>query len=1021
MSNNLLSQFRLLLLFAACLCSVSAWAQTNAISGRVAGSDGGGLPGATILERGTTNGVSTNAEGSFSLKVQPGATLVISSVGYTAQTVTVGSQSVINVVLAAAATELNEAIVVGYGSQSKADLTGSVTQLTAKDVENVPTVSFEQAIQGRTPGVQINQGSGKLGAGVQIRVRGSSSVTASNQPLYVIDGIPATSTDAGSDTEPLNPLADLNPNDIESITILKDASSAAIYGSRASNGVILVNTKKGRQGQTKVNLGYYVGTSKSTRRRTFLNAAQYKQLFTEAAENEGYVAADEFDGNGIDINSTSDTDWASQALQKGRVAQYDLNVSGGDAKTRFYLSSTFNDQTGIIVGNRYRRGSARLNLDHSITDRVKVGINLSLTRSVNDRTPNDNAFSNPLQLNALPPLQPVRVPLDPANPNGPTTLNNNTLYYNNLLDLEKGSNRAGTYRSFSSAYLSFQPIKNLTVRTEIGADFLNLNEELYRAAGTQNGGNTGYGYSNQVQVINYTTNNTANYNFTLNEDHSIDALVGFSFQRSDTKRTSAEGRGFPNAEFTKVASAAIKTGGSASSGDGFAFVSEFARLNYAFRGKYLLSGSVRRDGSSRFGANNRYGTFGAGSIGWVVSEESFLKDNRILSLLKLRASYGLTGNAEIGNFSSRGLFVALPYADQAGLQPNAAIGNPNLTWENTAQTDLGVEFGFLNGRISGEVDVYEKKTTDLLLSRPLPYVGGYNIVTENVGALLNRGLELSLTTRNLDGAFKWVTSANMSFNRNKITSLAAPIQSQYLGSVRVNEPIGVFYGRKFAGVDPANGDALYYTAEGGKTNNPTLAGQQVVGNPNPKFTGGVTNTFSFKGFDLSALGQFVYGNDLYNAAGIYQSASGDYFDNQTLDQLNAWKKPGDITDVPQLRLYGANGTSQSSRWVTKGSFFRVKNVTLGFNAPAGLLQKSNAIFNNKSQSTGFLKSFRVYVSAQNLATFTNYPGYDPEVNTAAFSNISGASPAGTTNYLIGHDFYTPPLAKTFLVGINLGI
>ena len=991
MKHKFFTHLKLFSLLAICLFAMPAWAQ-QAISGRVLGSDGGALPGATVLERGTTNGVSTNADGAYSLTVQPNATLVISSVGYTAQTIVVGGQSVLNVTLAASATELSEAVVVGYGTQTKADLTGSVTQLTAKDVENVPVVSFEQAIQGRTPGVQINQGSGKLGAGVQIRVRGSSSVTASNQPLYVIDGIPATSTDAGTDTEPLNPLADLNPNDIESITILKDASSAAIYGSRASNGVILVNTKKGRQGQTKVNVGYYVGNSRPTRTRQFLNAAQFKQLFTEAAENEGYVAADEFEGNGIDINSKSDTDWASEAFQKGRVEQYDFNVSGGDAKTRFYLSSTFNDQTGIIVGNRYRRGSARINLDHSITDKVKVGLNLSLTRSVNDRTPNDNAFTNPLQLNALPPLQPLRDP-------DTGELNNNTLYYNNLIDLDKGSNRAGTYRSFSTFFLSFQPIKNLTVRTEIGADFLNLNEDFYRAAGTQTGGDTGYGSSDQTQVINYTTNNTANYSYTLNEDHNFDALVGFSFQRSDTKRTSAEGRGFPNAEFTKINSAAIKTD-AGSLQDGFAFVSQFARLNYSFRSKYLLSGSVRRDGSSRFGRNNRNGTFGAGSVGWVVSEESFLKDNRILNFLKLRASYGLTGNAEIGNFPSLGLFNALPYADQAGVQPSDRVGNPDLTWESTAQADLGLEFGFFDNRISGEVDVYEKKTTDLLLNRPLPYGNGYSNVVENVGTLNNRGLEISVNTRNFDKGFKWTTNFNISFNRNKITSLAAPIQSQYLGSVREGQPIGIFYGRKFAGVDPENGDALYFNADGGTTNRVSLAALQVVGNPNPDFTGGITNSFSFKGVDLSVLGQFVSGNDLYNSAGIYQSASGDYFDNQTLDQLTAWKKKGDITNVPQLRLYGGNGTAQSSRWVSDGSFFRVKNVTLGYNLSSDLAKRA------------FLKSARVYVSAQNLFTFTNYEGYDPEVNTAAF---------GQANFLIGHDFYTPPLAKTFLVGINLGL
>ncbi|TGE10387.1 SusC/RagA family TonB-linked outer membrane protein [Hymenobacter fodinae] len=970
----------------------TASAQTRAVSGRVTDAGGTGLPGVTVLERGTTNGTSTDANGGFSLTVQPGATLVISSIGFETQNVTVADRTSVPVTLKSSATELGEAVVVGYGTQTKADVTGSVTQLSSKDVQNVPTVSFEQAIQGRTPGVQINQTSGKLGAGVQIRVRGSSSVTASNQPLYVIDGIPVTSQDVGSDTEPLNPLADLNPNDIESITILKDAASSAIYGSRASNGVVLVTTKQGRQGQTKVNVGYYIGTSETTKRRKFLNAAQYKELFTEAATNEGYDPREEFEGNGLDYDSPYDQKWSDEPFRKGKVTQYDLNVSGGDAKTRFYLSTTYNDQTGIIIGNRYRRGSARINLDHSISDKIKVGFNLSLTRSVNDRTPNDNAFSNPVQLNALPPIQPK---YDPAT----GELNRNTLYYNNLLDLDKGSNRAGTYRSFSNVNLSYQPIKNLTLRTEAGADFLNLNEDIYRAAGTQDGGNSGYGYSNQVQVINYTTNNTATYLKTIGEDHSIEALAGFSFQRSDNQTTSAEGRGFPNAEFTRVASAAIKTAGSGSTRSGFSFVSYFGRVNYAFQGKYLVSGSVRRDGSSRFGSNNRYGTFGAGSIGWLISEEGFLKDNSILNYLKLRASYGLTGNAEIGNFASRNLYGALPYADQAGIVPSTTVGNPSLTWESTAQTDIGLEFGFFDNRISGEVDVYEKKTRDLLLSRPLAYSNGYTSVTENVGSLRNRGLEISVNTRNFDGPFKWTTNFNISFNRNKITSLAAPIQSGYLGSVREGQPIGIFYGRKYAGVNPENGDALYYTADGSTTNVSSQAALQIVGNPNPDFTGGITNNLSFKGFDLSALGQFVYGNDIYNAAGVYQAVNGDYFDNQTIDQLKRWQKPGDMTNVPQARLYAGNGTVQSSRWVTGGSFFRVKNVTLGYNIPSAIVKK------------GRIQSARIYVSAQNLATITNYDGYDPEVNTAAF---------GAANYLIGHDFYTPPLAKTYLVGINVG-
>ena len=996
----------MLLLFAACFYSVSAWAQTNAISGRVTGSDGGALPGATVLERGTSNGVSTNADGAFVLNVQAGATLVVSSVGYTAQTITVGSQGVINVTLAAAAMQLSEAVVVGYGTQTKADLTGSVAQLSAKDVANQPVVSFEQAIQGRTPGVAISQGSGKLGAGVQIRVRGSASVTASNQPLYVIDGIPATSGDQSqANTDGANPMADLNPNDIESISILKDASSSAIYGSRASNGVILVTTKKGRQGQTKVNVGYYVGTSTPTRKRKFLNSAQYKELFSESLINAGYIdptdpkayatVADAFaNEGGINYNSTSDVNWSDQAFRnRGSVSQYDVNVSGGDAKTRFYLSGTFNDQKGIIIGNRFRRGSLRLNLDHSIYEKLRVGINMSLTRSVNDRVSDDNAFANPLQLNALPPLQPI---YDPTS----GRLNPNTLYYNNLIDQQLGSNRAGSFRSFSTAYLSWEPVKGLTLRTEVGGDFLNLNEDLVRSAGTQDGGATGYAYNAQTQVVNYTTNNTATYGFNLGDDNRFEALAGYSYQLSDTKLTAAEGRGFPTPEFTRIASAAVKTGGNQSFGTGYSFLSYFGRLNYAFRNKFLVSASVRNDGSSRFGQENKYGTFGAGSVGYVVSEESFLKENKVVNFLKFRASYGLTGNAEITNFASRSLFAALPYADQSGTAPLNTIGNLALTWENTKQADFGIEFALFNNRITGEADIYQKNTTDLLLNRQLPFTGGYSIITENLGSLRNRGLELSLTGRVLDGPFKLSVGGNVSFNRNEITTLKNEINpgGNTLSRVREGEPIGVFYGKKYAGVDPENGNALYYKANGAKTDTVSLAVNQRLGNPNPKYTGGVTLNASYKGFDLSALGQVTYGNDIYNGAGIYQSVNGDFFDNQTVDQLDRWRKAGDVTNIPQARFGAGNGTQTSSRWIQDGSFFRIKNITLGYNLPANLVKK------------GYLQSVRIYLTGQNLATFTKYTGYDPEV-------VSGLYNANT---VLGHDFYTPPLAKTFLAGLNLG-
>ncbi len=1005
------------LLLLGWLLAIPAWAQAQAISGRVSGSDSGPLPGTTVLERGTTNGSTTGPDGTFRMSVGPNATLVISSIGYTTQTIPVGSQTTLNVTLQASATALNEAVVVGYGTQNKADLTGSVTQISGNVVANQPVTSFEQAIQGRAPGVVVNQGSGKLGQGINIQVRGTSSVTASSRPLYVIDGVPITSQDQSqAGAEPLNPLADLNPNDIESISILKDASASAIYGSRASNGVVLITTKKGKQGQTKVTLGYYYGTSAPTRLRQFLNADQYKTLLSESLTNGGLIdpkdpnayptLKDAFAGEGnIDYNSPYNTLWDRLAFRNNgnyklfgsdaaNVAQYDFSAAGGDAKTRFYLSGTFNDQKGIIIGNRFRRGSLRLNLDHSVTESLRIGLNVSLARTVNDRVSGDNAFSNPLQLNALTPLQTAYDPITGL-------LNPATIYYNNLIDQSLGSNRSGTYRSFSTAYANWTPVKGLTLRSEVGGDFLNLNEDLVRGAGTADGGATGYAYNAQTQSVNYTNNNTATYAFDLSEDHHFDVLVGESYQRADQKVTAAEGRGFPTPEFTRIASAAIKTGGNTSFGTGYSFLSYFARANYNFRGKYLLSGSVRRDGSSRFGINKRYGNFGAGSIGYLLSEESFLKGSTVVNYLKLRASYGLTGNAEIGNFNSRRFVSALPYADQSGIAPDANIGNPNLSWENTKQVDLGLEFGFLDNRISGEVDVYQKNTTGLLLNRQLQLTSGYTTITENVGALRNRGLEIALNGRILTGDFKWSVGGNISFNRNLITDLPSPIipTGNTISRVQQGEPLGVFYAKKYAGVDPANGNALYYAADGTTTASYAAAPVQKVGDPNPKYTGGVTTNLSFKGFDLSALGQFTHGNDIYNAAGVYQSANADYLDNQTLDQLNRWQNVGDVTDVPQARYGASNGTQTSSRWIQDGSFFRIKNATLGYNLPADLAKR------------GYMQTVRIYLTAQNLATFTKYTGYDPEVNTYGL---------GSANYLLGHDFYTPPLAKTYLLGVNIG-
>lgn len=973
------------------LLSTNAFAQTKEVTGKVTDSkDGTPLAGVTIKQKnGTANTVSL-ADGSFKISVSSTAsTLIFSYVGYTDLELPINA--VMSVPLVASNKALSEVVVVGYGTKIKREVTSSIARVTSKDFQNLPLPSFESALQGRAPGVFINQGSGKLGQGLNIRVRGISSISANQQPFVVIDGVPVVTQSLGSFTESDNPLATLNPDDIESIEVLKDAASAAIYGARASNGVLLITTKSGKVGKTRINIGYFTGWSEPTKKQKFLNATQYKELFGAAADNMGYVAADEFEAETgtTDWNSTNNTNWSDAAFQKGGISQYTVSLAGGDAKTKFLVSGSWNDQKGILLGNRLDRGNGRVNIDHTISSRLKFGLNLSMAKSRNYRVPSDNAFSNPLQLNALPPLH--------AKYNTDGTPNRNTLYYNNLLDQVYANNVNTTYRSISSAYGELVITPDLLFRSQVGVDFNNLQEEQYQGKETLDGAPTGNSFSNQVTSAIVTTTNTLNYRKKFNEDNAFDALGGIEYQRGKTSGASVTGIGFPNGRFTKIASAAIIQAGSSTETQ-FAFLSYFAKANYKFKDRYLVGASFRVDGSSRFGKDNRYGTFPAASVGWIISEENFLKNSPVVSFLKARASYGRTGNAEIGNFSSLSLYSASAYADIAGIIASQ-IGVPALSWEKTDQADFGIDFGFFNNRITGEVDYFNKNTRDLLLNVPLPAVNGFTNVTKNIGSMTNRGFEFVINANILTGAFKWNASVNVSTYRNEVTKLVAPVPAgtRTLGRLAEGQPFGQFYGKMYAGVDPNNGDALYYAADKSKTNDYSQAVDTIIGNPNPDYYGGFNNHFSYKGFDLDIQCQFVKGGSLYNMAGFFQSVNGDYFDNQTVDQMNYWKTPGQITNIPQPRLYDGNGAGKSSRWVQDGSYLRVKSVNFGYNLPRRMLQRYK------------MENARVYVAASNLFTFTKYNGYDPEVNSASNGSLN-----------LGHDFYTPPQIKTISVGFNLG-
>lgn len=1034
---SVLTGFCLMLLLTA----LNAIAQTKDIKGKITDvKDGTPIHGATVRAKGGKASVVTAPDGTFSITVNEQVKqLEVSYIGYAPQSVSLDGQSVLSVALEQSGESLGEIVVVGYGTKTKRDVTGSVAKIQSKDISNTPATSFESAIQGRAAGVQVSQQNGKLGQGINVRIRGASSVTAGNEPLYVVDGIPITTDNLSSNGAPTNALADLNMNDIESIEILKDASAAAIYGSRGSNGVVLISTKKGKAGTSKIELGYYTGNQRATNRRKFMNAQQYVEYFKQAgvgAAKQDYAAGyyatlqdaeDDYESYvenhftnysaGTDDWQTGkiNTNWQDQVFRVAPISQYDMSITGGNDKTKIFFSGQYLDQKGILIGNQYKRYSGRLNIEHKVKNWLTAGANLSFARSLNYRLTNDDEFSTPLQIVALSPITPVIDPrtgltsgaLDLATGSPNTSY---PVYYNPLLNVDDAFYHTLVNRTIGNAFLNATIVSGLTFRTELGMDQLNQTEESYY--GKQTARNTGVangaGTYATTQMLNINTNNYFAYSKTFKNVHSIDATLGMSYQNRNQVYSTASGEQFPSDSYKTLSSAASKTDASSGSTSN-TLLSYFLRANYKFANKYLLGVSGRIDGSSRFGANNRYGFFPAVSAGWILTEEQFLKQTKWLNFLKLKASYGVTGNDNISDFASRGLYTGdAAYGGQAGQKPYQ-IANPDLKWETSIGTDLGVEGSVLDSRLSFEVEVYQRKTKDLILSVQIPGTSGFSTQYKNVGNLNNKGIELTFNTINISTHdFRWTSMINFSVNKNKVTNLGGQELGSSVNRAREGQPLGVFVAKEFAGADPDNGDALYYTntlkSDGTRdhstTNDYNAATEVVIGHPNPDFIYGFGNTFSYKGVDLDILLQGVHGNSVYNGGGTYMSASGSNgFDNQTIDQLGAWKNPGDKTMIPEARLFYANGTDPSSRYISSGSYMRVKAVTLGYNLPKSITSHIG------------LDRVRVYARAQNLFTITKYKGWDPEVNADyQASNINQ-----------GVDFYSAPQAKTFVFGLNVSL
>ncbi|QNL51731.1 TonB-dependent receptor [Olivibacter sp. SDN3] len=994
-------------------CVSNAFAQQKTVTGTVYGTEGSPLPGVSVVVMGTVQGTMTDADGHYSIEVAEGNSLVFSYIGMVSAQREVGPGiTSIDIQLEAASSNLDEVIVVGYGTQSKRRLTDNIAKLSASDIAEIPSPAFQNTLAGKAAGVQVTQTNGKVEGGINIRIRGVASVGAGSQPLYVLDGMPLINSDESNNSAPQNPLLTLSPNEIESIDILKDASAAAIYGSRGANGVVLITTKRGKSGTSNISANVSHGFSSPTNKREWLNAAEYVELIGESLRNR-YGEEDgterlesflDYYSAGTDWrNGEVDTDWQSEALRNGYVTDGDLAFSGGNEKTSYFFSGAYNNTKGIIRGNDLDRITSRANVSHKFSDKFTAGANLSFSRTTIDRIANDNAFVTPMQAVALSPISPAYLP--DGEPNG------NTVYANFLLHDKYAFYRTNIRRVTGKAFGEYRFLPELKFNTDFGYDLYYQTEDNYTGRLAPFQSTNGEGYASSVGTESYITSNYFTFSKNFNSVHDLEVVAGMEYNDTRRRFQSVTGIQFPSDDFQTIDGAAEITAGSGSN-TGYSFLSYFARGTYAFNDKYLLKASVRRDGSSRFGRNYRYGTFSAVSAGWILSEENFLKDSQTLSFLKLRASWGQSGNAEIDDFASRALFNAVTYNQRPGIAPIQAA-NPFLTWESVDQYDVGVEYGFLDNRISGEIDYYVKQSDGLLFDVPLPGTSGIRTLTQNIGLMENKGWEFVVNTENVaKDDFKWNTSFNISNNRNRIKELpngVDVITGQNI--LRENEVLNAFYLVEYAGVDPANGDALYYlnsdngdgTINRETTNSFNAANRIVAGSPIPNWIGGLTNTMQYKAFDFSFTFQGEWGASIYNSGGVYQSANGDYYDNQSRDQLRRWQNPGDITDVPQARFGLGNGAVNSTRYLQKANFIRLRNLNLGYTIPRSATERIG------------VKTLRVYFTAFNLLTFTNYDGYDPE----ARSDADGTNPAGTS-VARGLDFYSAPAAKTYSFGVNIG-
>ncbi|WP_082434936.1 TonB-dependent receptor [Pedobacter sp. Hv1] len=984
-------------LFILMVIATNAIAQDRTITGTVTNKgDGKPLLGVTVRTRGAQGSVQTESNGSYTIKVPSAATaLEFSYLGFITVTKPLaGAGNTINVALEDESKVLSEIVVTGYGTTTKQVATGSISTVSGKQIESLPVQTFDRALQGRAAGVQVTTNSGQPGSGITVRVRGVSTVNGGSQPLYIVDGIQIAAGGLSTVTTQ-NVLGAINPADIESIQILKDAASASIYGSQAANGVVIVTTKRGKQGKTQVKLSVQQGVNKQINPYEMLNSQQYYALRKEAVTNRALRLGNSvatavtamnqgFGSATIDPSTLPTEDWYNAIFRNANFGEYNLSASGGNEKTRFFMSGNFNRTQGVALASDYKKGGLRVNLDNQVTDKLsfEANLNIAFTKSVGPST-DGGFFVNTPFTGALfiPPYNTIYMP-DGTYRNPPDLRNAQNINIVQHINEEKRNTQS--FQTISNLALNYKLLPDLKLRLYAGLDFADAKNYSFRPSSIPAYATTGgSGAESLIRNINYNTSITANYNKVFNNDHNLSLLGGFEFRSNQSETLGASAQGFPSPLFTLISSAATPLT-TTSTFTGFKIASLIGNVKYDYKGKYLFTGNIRYDGSSRFGADYKFGLFGGASAGWRIKGEEFLKSVDFLSDLKLRGSFGVVGTQPGSDFGAISLYnspgAAGAYNGLASIRPSQ-LANPLLTWEQQQQIGLGLDMGFFNNRITAAVDIYKKKTTKLLLDRTLPSNSGFTSIRENGGRLDGKGIDIELNTINLDleNGFKWTTMFNIAFFRNKLIELnngAQRIGTSYI----VGKPTNILYSFEYAGVNAADGRPMFYDVNGNITYVPLAnTDDRILGYANPSSFGGFGNTFSYKGLTLDVLFQYQYGNSTYLQTGQILEASGMALENQVVSQLNRWTTPGQITAVP--RAYdgytepgGYDPTNLSSRYVQKSSYIRLKQITLNYKLPTAWTSKIG------------VQGVSLFVQGLNLATISNYRGEDPE-NTG--NNLNG--------------------------------